>query len=232
MRLSFVAFALLVSLGSFLAADTITLKNGKVVTGKVTGYANTSFEVATGTGGSSMKYPAAQIQKLEFEARPYPVTIATNNRGDIEAKLVIFEGGQFTIVSGKDTQQLPAMFVNAIAFGGGSAEPVKTITKGSAVDISKHIVKGQITIVDYYADWCGPCKAIGPHLEKMAKEDPDVVLRKVDIVNWGSPVAKQYKINSIPYIEVYGRDGSLLGKVPGASLQLVQDFVAKGKSAK
>src|SRR5947208_2130752 len=81
-----------------------------------------------------------------------------------------------------------------------SLEKIAIITKGARVEIAEHLAKGKITVVDFYADWCGPCRVISPTLEKLANQDADVFLRKVNIVKWGSPVAEQYKINSIPRI--------------------------------
>ena len=110
-----------------------------------------------------------------------------------------------------------------------SVTPVKVLKQGGqAVDLNKVLVAGQVTVVDFYADWCGPCKRIGPKLDLLAKQDSGVVLRKVDIVRWGTPVAEQYSINSIPHIRVYDARGKMVGQ-PTSDFQQVVRNVALAK---
>ncbi len=59
----------------------------------------------------------------------------------------------------------------------------------------------KLVILDFYADWCGPCKAIAPMLEKVASEyaDKGVVLRKID-VDEEKFIAAQFQVQSIPTV--------------------------------
>ena len=82
---------------------------------------------------------------------------------------------------------------------------------GARITREELIAPGKVTVVDFYADWCGPCKTIAPYLHNLAT-DPEVVVRKVDIVNWRSPVAQQWKLRSIPNMRVYDRQGQPVGK--------------------
>ncbi|MFH0907438.1 MAG: thioredoxin family protein [bacterium] len=89
---------------------------------------------------------------------------------------------------------------------------IKVIAQGGRrIDLRNVIVPGKVTIVDFYADWCAPCRAMSPHLEALAKEDADIFLRKVDIVRWDSEVAKQYDLHSIPDVRVFDRQGKQVG---------------------
>ncbi len=67
-------------------------------------------------------------------------------------------------------------------------------------------------------------------LERLAKSDPEIALRKVDIVDWSSAVVKQFKLSSIPRIEIYSRTGKLVGAVQGASEEQVRKYVAQAKN--
>lgn len=110
--------------------------------------------------------------------------------------------------------------------GGGS---IAVISQGGKyVDLNTILVTGKITIVEFYADWCGPCSVLGPKLEALVKNDSELCLRKIDIVNWRSEVAKQYQITSVPNVRVFDRNGQLQGH-PTASLVDVQQYITQVK---
>jgi thiol-disulfide isomerase/thioredoxin len=113
----------------------------------------------------------------------------------------------------------------------GRGQQVKVISHGATVDITQHLALGNVTVVDFYADWCGPCRKLSPGLEQMARTDPEIALRKIDIVNWKTAVAKQYNIRSIPQVNIYNRGGRLVGTVVGADIQEVKRYVAQAKTS-
>ena len=110
-------------------------------------------------------------------------------------------------------------------------QPIEVISHGAQVDINQHLALGNVTVVDFYADWCGPCRQLSPSLEQMARTDSEIALRKIDIVNWKTAVARQYNINSIPQVNVYNRDGRLVGTVVGADVDKVKSYVAQAKGS-
>jgi thiol-disulfide isomerase/thioredoxin len=112
----------------------------------------------------------------------------------------------------------------------GRGQQVEVISHGAQVDIAQHLALGNVTVVDFYADWCGPCKQLSPSLEQMAQTDPEITLRKIDIVNWNTAVVKQYNIRSIPQVNVYNRGGLLVGTVVGADAEEVKRYVAQAKT--
>lgn len=67
--------------------------------------------------------------------------------------------------------------------------------------------------VDFFADWCGPCKMLGPVVEELAAENPDVKFIKVN-VDENPDVARRYGIMSIPTMLVF-RDGEQVGSAVG-----------------
>ncbi|MBE6157192.1 MAG: thioredoxin [Firmicutes bacterium] len=68
-------------------------------------------------------------------------------------------------------------------------------------DFNELIKEGKV-LVDFYADWCGPCKMIGPVLEEIASENSDVEIVKVNVDNFEN-IARSYGIMSIPTLIVF-----------------------------
>src|SRR5438046_2191338 len=101
------------------------------------------------------------------------------------------------------------------------------ISHGTQVDINQHLALGYVTIVDFYADWCPACRWLSPRLEQMAASDPQIALRKIDIVNWKTAVARQFTIDSLPQVSIYNRAGQLIGTVSGADLDQNKSYVAQ-----
>jgi len=70
-------------------------------------------------------------------------------------------------------------------------------------------------LVDFYADWCGPCKMMGPIIEELSSEyEGKVIVGKINVDESGS-TAQTYKVMSIPTIILF-KDGQPVDKVVGA----------------
>jgi thioredoxin 1 len=78
----------------------------------------------------------------------------------------------------------------------------------------QHIEKNGITMVDFWAEWCGPCKMFGPIFEAASEKYPEITFGKVD-TEAEQQLAGEAGISSIPTLMVF-RDGILLYNNPGA----------------
>ena len=133
-----------------------------------------------------------------------------------------------TIASAYSAQQTVNQATKAAARRG---EPIAVISHGAQVDINQHLAFGHVTVVDFYADWCGPCRQLSPSLEQMARSDPEIALRKIDIVNWKTAVVQQFNIHSVPQVNIYDRSGRLVGTVVGVDVEKVKSYVAQAKAS-
>ncbi|MBB6646766.1 thioredoxin [Halobellus ruber] len=70
-----------------------------------------------------------------------------------------------------------------------------------------------VRLLDFYADWCGPCKKQDPILEELEAEYDDVEFRKID-VDTEQDVANQYQVRSLPTV-VVERDGDIVDRFVG-----------------
>jgi thioredoxin 1 len=68
-------------------------------------------------------------------------------------------------------------------------------------------------LVDFYADWCGPCRMVSPVLEELARETNNARIVKVD-VDENPALASRYGISSIPNLKVF-QDGKVVGEQIG-----------------
>lgn len=213
-----------------LKADTIELSSNQQVTGTVTKYANYSFEVRT-SDGRTTNYAESSVRRIAFDSASAAAKFTTRNNGIQEGSVARFENGAFSVTTAAGVRQFPIIFVERATFVADRGRQIETIDHGAEVDIAKHLALGNVTIIDFYADWCGPCKQIEPTLEQMAATDPEIAVRKIDIVDWKTPVVKQYSIHAIPQVNVYNRTGQLVGTVVGVDLEKVKRYVNQAKTS-
>lgn len=72
--------------------------------------------------------------------------------------------------------------------------------------------KGKV-LVDFYADWCGPCRMMGPVFEELSNEKENVKFCKINVDESGE-IAQQYGVMSIPTFIVF-EDGQIVNKMIG-----------------
>lgn len=71
-----------------------------------------------------------------------------------------------------------------------------------------------VVLLDFYADWCGPCRMVSPIIEEIAKERSDIKVGKVN-VDEERDLASEFSVFSIPTLVVL-RDGKIVKQVTGA----------------
>lgn len=76
------------------------------------------------------------------------------------------------------------------------------------------IIQGPLTIVDFWAPWCGPCKMMEPVMEKLEQQFGDKIKFVKLNVDGNQDIAQQYKVLSIPSLVLF-RNGEAKEKVTG-----------------
>ncbi|MBP5427200.1 MAG: thioredoxin [Clostridiales bacterium] len=72
----------------------------------------------------------------------------------------------------------------------------------------------KLVVVDFWATWCGPCRAIGPVVDELAQEyNGEVVIGKINVDEEGE-LSRKYKVMSIPTIMLF-KNGEVIDKVVG-----------------
>lgn len=69
-------------------------------------------------------------------------------------------------------------------------------------------------LIDFYADWCGPCRMVGPIVAEIAEEHPEYKICKVNVDDEGA-LAEKFEVMSIPALFVL-KDGKVVNQSVGA----------------
>ena len=101
----------------------------------------------------------------------------------------------------------------------------------SVISVNKNnfdVVKNseKTVLIDFYADWCGPCRMLSPVVDEFAEENPDFVVGKIN-VDKEPELSEEFGVSSIPTLVVM-KDGKILNKSVGAkSKQQILEMIEK-----
>ncbi len=112
---------------------------------------------------------------------------------------------------------------------GGKSGIINADNPGEELDISEYLVEGKINVVDFYSDFCPPCRRVAPVLAELDKKHEGVVVLKVDInrkgvkgIDWKSPLAAQYGLRSIPHFKIFDGNGKKIAEGREANMKIGQ----------
>ena len=93
----------------------------------------------------------------------------------------------------------------------------------------KTITDNNLVFVDFWATWCGPCRAFGPTFEAASEENPDIVFGKVDI-DANQDLASAAGIQAVPTLMI-AKQGQIIFKQAGAlRAEDLDDLIAQAKA--
>lgn len=147
------------------------------------------------------------VKKAEFDRKKVEMTVTMDDhvtdRAVIEAIARAGNGFRGIVGPGKGAY---------IPFGTyPKGADVATVTgSGAAVGpFDKLRVPGKFTVFDVYADWCGPCRAVDAQLRQITEQRQDVAVRKLNLVDFNSPLAREMgaKLKGLPHVVVFTPSG-------------------------
>jgi thiol-disulfide isomerase/thioredoxin len=99
--------------------------------------------------------------------------------------------------------------------------------KGESIGALKnHLVPGKYTVFDVYADWCGPCRDVDKKLREIVAGRPDVAVRKLVVLDFDSPLARELGLEMLPHVIVYTPEGKKT-EIRGAELGKIDKALKK-----
>jgi len=98
---------------------------------------------------------------------------------------------------------------------------------GRSFALADALVPGKLTVIDYWAEWCAPCKGIGAVLDDLASTHDKLAVRKAEVPGLNTAIAQQRLpgVRALPVVHIYGADGKLLKTLNGTSAAAVKATV-------
>lgn len=117
---------------------------------------------------------------------------------------------------------------------GKKAEKTKVEAKNAVIPVTSANFEKEVlnsdkrVLVDFYADWCGPCKILSPRVAEIANENKDIKVVKIN-VDQNEDLARKYNISSMPTLLVIEKGKELNRAVGALSKSTVLKFVREAK---
>jgi copper chaperone CopZ len=154
------------------------------------------------------------VGKVEFDKQKVEITVRLDDGVTDEAVLAAVERAGHGLKAVVGPGQ--GAYLAFASYPPGA--DVQTLTEdGAAVGpLDKLRVPDKYTVFDVYAEWCGPCRIVDERLRKVTAERTDVAVRRLDVVDFDSPLARELgsSFETLPYLIVYtprGKKVSIVG---------------------
>ena len=86
-------------------------------------------------------------------------------------------------------------------------------TKITKQNFSNFINNNDTVLIDFYAEWCGPCRSLGPVLDEISDENPNLIIGKINVDD-EMELASQFHVRSIPTMIIF-KDGNEVERLIG-----------------
>ena len=112
------------------------------------------------------------------------------------------------------------------------ADVVQLVKNGEDLPaLEPHRVPNKVTVFDFHAAWCPPCRKVDEHLYPILAKRSDIAVRKIDVGSWDTPVAERYlkDVPELPYLVIFDKQGKQVATIAGAQLEKLERALDEAK---
>lgn len=112
------------------------------------------------------------------------------------------------------------------------ADVVEIASAGRDVPaLEPYLVPNKVTVFDFHAAWCSPCRKMDAHLYAILQKRSDIAVRKIDVGSWDTPVAERWlkDVPELPYLVIFDQRGRRVAAISGGKVTELERVLAGTK---
>lgn len=168
------------------------------------------------------------VYRAWFDRKHAEISVEAQPRVDVLGEARRLAAGQtFEIVLGKGK----GGYLPWPAPPAGADARIVDVDGHDVPDLAPLLAPGKVTVIDFSATWCEPCRRLDQHMTEVVIHRPDVAYRKLDVVDWDTPLARHWlaTASELPYVVVYGKRGEKIDVVTGYDAAKLDAIIAKAQ---
>ena len=89
--------------------------------------------------------------------------------------------------------------------------------------LKNNIKDGKYIVLDFFAEWCGPCKQLSPHLVNLSKEYSNIIFYKVDVDKY-EELSEKFEVNAMPTI-IFINNKKIKHRIEGSNIEAIKNYL-------
>ena len=94
--------------------------------------------------------------------------------------------------------------------------------------LKNNIKEGKYIVLDFFAEWCGPCKNLSPHLHELSEKYSNIIFYKID-VDRHEELSEKFEINAMPTI-IFINNKKIKHRIEGSNIEAIKEYLSNNNN--